>query len=327
MEPTPELSIDEVEFRTAFRGYACAEVDDYLERVAVGVTRLRTALADAEARAERAGREGPTDAEAGPTTVPGDVARTAHRTLLLAQRTADAAVDEATAEAERLRREAEAEVAELRATVERSSEAARTEAAQSTAEATAESDRVRSEAAQEAERLVAVAVEEADRLRREADEVRRREAEAGRRALQDEMEALDRRRAALAADVELLDAHFHDRRVELGRTLGELTRTLDDPDLLRIPMPQGLSGVTVLAGDVIDLTRGDVDADLPGDAPGPTEPLPAAEPGDHEPSDGDAVAAGPTAIVDDDPAAVRSLRVDGAPPTVRAGRRPDGSTS
>lgn len=85
MDVHPQL-LREIEFHQQRRGYSPDEVDDFLERVAVAVGRLQQQLGEATARAERAERlvlEKPADeSEVG-------------RTLVLAQRTADAALDEA----------------------------------------------------------------------------------------------------------------------------------------------------------------------------------------------------------------------------------------
>jgi DivIVA domain-containing protein len=76
MELTPTL-LNEVEVRPEFRGYNRAEVDDFLERVAASVEQLLARLRDAEGGLAGSGNESIT------------------RTLVLAQRTADAAIHEA----------------------------------------------------------------------------------------------------------------------------------------------------------------------------------------------------------------------------------------
>src|SRR5438309_5609586 len=84
MELTPQ-QLFEVEFSEQWRGYNRDEVDDFIERVAAGVAALQDRLRQMTERAVRAeqraqGRE----PDAG-----------ARRTLVLAQRTADATVAEA----------------------------------------------------------------------------------------------------------------------------------------------------------------------------------------------------------------------------------------
>ena len=107
MELTPKL-LTEVEFPDQRKGgYAKDQVDDFLERVAAAVGELLTRLEDAEERAARLERElaeRPDEDEV-------------RRTLVLAQRTAVSAVEEARAEAKQLveaaQDEAAAKVAEL----------------------------------------------------------------------------------------------------------------------------------------------------------------------------------------------------------------------
>jgi cell division initiation protein len=128
MELTPQV-INEVEFSMARRGYDPDQVDEFLEKVAVAVgdlndrlTDLRELVASAERRAleaERASGERPERVVAvAPAPAPAPVAdpaavdaelETMKRTLLLAQRTADAAVREAEEEANRIKASAEAE--------------------------------------------------------------------------------------------------------------------------------------------------------------------------------------------------------------------------
>ena len=93
---TPE-AILEVEFREKLRGYHPEDVDRYLEQVAAGVRALNAELFAATQRAEAA--EARATAELDPESA-------AARTLVLAQRTADAAIAEARAEAERIVEEA-----------------------------------------------------------------------------------------------------------------------------------------------------------------------------------------------------------------------------
>ncbi len=91
MDVSPQL-LREVEFREQWRGYNPDEVDDFLERVAAALERLQEKLRETTDRAVRAERRVAEDS--------GDEAL--KRTLVLAQRTAQSAVDEAQAEAENL---------------------------------------------------------------------------------------------------------------------------------------------------------------------------------------------------------------------------------
>jgi cell division initiation protein len=96
MDLSPKLLTD-VQFREQWRGYKPEEVDEFLERVAAGVGELQTQLAAALDRAGLAERRLADRSDE-------DELR---RTLVLAQRTADASIAEARAEAERLLQEAE----------------------------------------------------------------------------------------------------------------------------------------------------------------------------------------------------------------------------
>lgn len=97
----------EVQFRERLRGYNPDDVDAFLERVAAGVEVLEERLRHATERAEQAEQRVAEDGTDG-----------AHRTLRLAQRTADLAVQEAREEAARLREQAEADAADIVAVAE-----------------------------------------------------------------------------------------------------------------------------------------------------------------------------------------------------------------
>ncbi len=92
MEVSPK-TLREVEFREKMRGYHPEDVDQFLERVAAGMEVLQDRLRQAVERAQRAEQAA---AEAGGTD------EALRRTLVLAQRTADLAVQEAREQAARL---------------------------------------------------------------------------------------------------------------------------------------------------------------------------------------------------------------------------------
>jgi DivIVA domain-containing protein len=106
MELTPRL-LTEVEFREQWRGYSQNEVDEFLERVAAAVAELLERLHQANERATTAERRLLERAE-------DDEIR---RTLVLAQRTASQALEEAQAEAQRIVGEAEARKASMDAEI------------------------------------------------------------------------------------------------------------------------------------------------------------------------------------------------------------------
>ncbi len=92
MEVSPK-TLREVEFREKMRGYHPEDVDHFLEQVAAGIEVLQDRLRQAVERAQRAEAAA---AEAGGTD------ETLRKTLILAQRTADLAVQEAREQAARI---------------------------------------------------------------------------------------------------------------------------------------------------------------------------------------------------------------------------------
>jgi cell division initiation protein len=109
MEVTPKAFRD-VQFREKLRGgYHPEDVDEFLEQAAVGVEALLAHLREAEERAARAERAA-AEASASDDTL--------KRVLVMAQRTADQAVQEAREEAERLLEEAKSKAEALLADAE-----------------------------------------------------------------------------------------------------------------------------------------------------------------------------------------------------------------
>jgi cell division initiation protein len=92
MDVSPK-TLREVEFREKMRGYHPEDVDQFLEQVAAGLEVLQDRLRQAVERAQRAEQAA---AEAGGSD------ETLRRTLVLAQRTADLAVQEAREQAARI---------------------------------------------------------------------------------------------------------------------------------------------------------------------------------------------------------------------------------
>ena len=195
MDVTPQL-LHDVEFREAKRGgYNTQDVDDFLERVAVGIERQEALLREArqrldaaEARIADAERRAAEAEQRASTT--NDADETLKRTLVLAQRTADAAI-----------REAEEEAA-----------------------------RTLSSAQEQAARLLAEAQETSSRARAEAEDEARRAHEDARAAILAEMAELEATRDQLRHDAELLDGHLDRERSRLARTIEDLHRLLEDPE-------------------------------------------------------------------------------------------------
>src|SRR3954452_18402841 len=108
-EVSPSYLRDGVEFQVRMRGYDAEQVDEFLDRVAGGIELLQQQLRQALDRAARAQRQ------AAETTEPDQAPR---RTLVMAQKAADLATEEAQAAADRLRGDAEADSARLIAEAE-----------------------------------------------------------------------------------------------------------------------------------------------------------------------------------------------------------------
>ena len=197
--------LHEAEFREAKRGgYNTQDVDEFLERLAIAVDRqdalLREArqrlsaaeqrAAEAERRLEDAGRRG----GGGPS----DADETLKRTLVLAQRTADAAIREAEERAARLVAAAEDEAARLLS-----------EAHEATAQAYAD-----------------------------AEEEARQAQHAARSRVLAELQELEGTREVLRGDVELLEHHIEEQRERLRVAIRELQAIVEDPAALRaVPVP------------------------------------------------------------------------------------------
>ena len=210
MDVTPQL-LNDVEFREAKRGgYNTQDVDEFLERLAVGLERQDTTLREARQRVEAA--EGRV-AEAEQRTAEAieranqtsDTDDTLKRTLVLAQRTADAAIKEA------------------------DEQAARTLAT----------------AQDQAARLLADAQESTARARAEADAEARRAQEDARSRVLAELRELEAARDQLHGDVDILERHLSEQRDRLRLTTRELQRLLDDPASLREVSLPVLSEVAV----------------------------------------------------------------------------------
>lgn len=105
MDVSPK-TIREVEFREKLRGYNPDEVDEFLERVAAGLEILLERLRQATERAVRAEQR---------ATEVGEGDDAMRRTLVLAQRTADAAVQEAKEQAAQFLAQAEGQAQAVRA--------------------------------------------------------------------------------------------------------------------------------------------------------------------------------------------------------------------
>jgi cell division initiation protein len=103
MDVSPK-TLREVEFREKLRGYHQDDVDEFLERVAAGLEILQERLRQATERAVRA------EQKMSQGTESDDAMR---RTLVLAQRTADAAVEEARQQAQQIVGQAQSQAGQI----------------------------------------------------------------------------------------------------------------------------------------------------------------------------------------------------------------------
>lgn len=210
MELTPKV-LTTVEFTEKRRGYDPEEVRAFLLEVARAMDGLQGRVREAE-RAAEAARAAPPPTPAGPAgnaapTSSGPTseehAEQARRTLMLAQRTADAAVAEARADAERIRADADAEA---RSSTERAS----TQAETSLREAQARAEQIVLEAHTRA----------------------RDESEGLRSDLRHEVAGLTQARDARRGDVERLQAFLEAQHERVRTTVDALQHILDHPEAL-----------------------------------------------------------------------------------------------
>ena len=167
MEVSPK-TLREVEFREKMRGYHPEDVDQFLEQVAAGIEILQDRLRQAVERAQRAESAA---AESGGAD------ETLRKTLVLAQRTADMAVQEAREQAARILGSAEQQAQSVLAEAE---ERGRRTLEETISECKAELGRLESSRTQ--------AQQDVDGLQRWLDEHK----EHLRGALTEAMEAVDR---------------------------------------------------------------------------------------------------------------------------------------
>ncbi|MFN0025638.1 MAG: DivIVA domain-containing protein [Acidimicrobiales bacterium] len=244
MDVTPKL-LEDVEFRAVFRGYDPEEVDDFLERVAVAFSQLHERLRDATEQLESANaRTVRAEARARDSSEGDDTLR---RTLVLAQRTADAAIKEAEESAAAIVSAAEAQARQhyaateeranqLTQHTEESAQARESQAHEGAAErlrvADGQAQATLSNAREQASRLLVDARQKADRILADADTAAIRQAEQKLARLTEEVDSFELRRDALAEDVQTLDLHARTHRQRLTDVLNYLQEALDGPSAL-----------------------------------------------------------------------------------------------
>ena len=226
---TPHLLTD-VRFSVSRKGYDPDEVDNFLERVSTAVAQLQDKLRQATAQAEDAesravdgarslavaqarleALEGELASLQGASSEPvvrrpEDDAENASKVLVLAQRTADAAIEDANATASATLADARAKATALVGDAER-----------------------------ESARLLAVARIEADAL------VTRR-----RDSLASEIHDLETARDSISADVSALEWHVGEQRSALLGSVARLQAVLDDPAAFRLDPAPHVSETTLV---------------------------------------------------------------------------------
>lgn len=268
MELTLKRLLEHAEFKKyRGKGYDPTEVDDFLDRAAAMAGKVEVQLTQAldkakaaeggapvvagipedevEAEVQRRVAERLAQTPAGPSEE--ESAEEVRRTIVMAQRTADAAVREAREDADKILAAANDRATTLVADAE-----ARAAALTSEAEAHAVSSREAVDAEAAAERR------------------------AARQRLAAEIAELEGLREGLRTDVGVLERHVEEQRSQLGSTLAELQQILDDPSGFRMAPPPAL--VDAELPDFSDLAE-------PAAAPAPEavveaepEPEPVAEP-------------------------------------------------
>jgi DivIVA domain-containing protein len=285
MDVTPQL-LREVEFREKFRGYDPDQVDELLERAGQQIAQLQGRLREALERAEAA--EAKATAGGGGY---GETEETLRRTLVLAQRTADAVVAEAEELATRTRKEADDHARRVRA------------------EADDHSASTLAEARVEAKRLVGDAAAQAEAIRSEAAAEARRVIEATRMPLREEITELEQVRDQLRDDVDILSRHVDEQRERLSTTLAALQATVDEPGALRVGAAPATSAVTLPEPRDHDL---DLDEEP---VPVDDRPAPAAADRLHdEPDDGPSATAAFVPVLADEVAEAEPLDLRSPPP-------------
>jgi DivIVA domain-containing protein len=253
MEMSPK-AIAAVTFPVVRKGYDPEQVRSFLSQLSRGVEELQNRALQAEAKTRLT------------TAAPAQEPDTANmesitKTLLLAQRTADATLAEARQEAEGIRRQA----------------------------------------SERAESILAEAKAQGAQLITAAEQDALKAGEGTRARLAAEVEALERRRQALSEDVDSLSTHISGQRERMAATAEALRRALEQPDgLQEIPRPvlstppaQQLpdeAGYVAAAGAELSPTQavpwasegggggGSEPASVGASLPAPAPP---AEPGDH----------------------------------------------
>lgn len=232
MDVTPQL-IEQIDFAEKFRGYDPDQVDDFLERVGATIAELDKSLREANERADRAEAElatrgaAPTVAAAPVATMTDEEeAMQSTRTLMMAKRTADAAIADARQEAQKL------------------VEDARTSVQQQQAQAQTEADRIVGEARVKADQMTQKATADANR-----------EYGTRRDQILAEIGDLEKRKSGVHEHLSAIEGRLGEYRSGLTTIHGAIASVLDDPSTaLREPLAGLEPPAATTAAPVVEAT-------------------------------------------------------------------------
>jgi DivIVA domain-containing protein len=260
-----ELSplFQEIEFHERYRGYDPDEVDAFVDRVARAAAVMRGRISELHERVEAA------EARGGATAAHSEAEETLTRTLVLAQRTADAAIAEAREESDRL-------TADAATSAQAILSAAEAEAQLTLREAQAEASASLKEAEDRAGLMLAEAETDRRALVAQAESAASDAATSERERLAAEVVELHEYRAFLADDIEILERHLTEERHQLSASVSALTDLLESPEAFRVSRPPATSGIQINA-DRLESIAGEEFATEFAESAEPTDLEPAAE--------------------------------------------------
>ena len=279
MDELPPLFQD-IEFHVVWKGYDSEEVDAYVDRVAKAAALVHGRLSELQQRAEAA--EARAASGGGTSFASSETEETLTRTLVLAQRTADAAIAEAKAEA-----------AQLIASAEGQAQIALREATSAAVEVTKEAD-------DHASRVMAEAETDRRKLLADAETEAAAAASSEHERLANEVHELEQYRAFLVDDVDMLERHLSEQRSVLAASVSALSDLVERPEAFRVDPAPETSGAVPPAVANIDLLEELAPADAQGLAaeglaaeglvdegvdlaqPEPEAEIPVAAAADHE---------------------------------------------
>ena len=197
--------IRKTKFREKMRGYHPEEVDAFLERTAVAIDQLQTRLAEITERALKAESANESNSQADESI---------RRTLTLAQRTAEMAVNEANEDAARIRSEAQTDADTQRA---ESDETCR----ELVAQATSEAETLRTQAEEALVVATATATSTVADAERQAEELRSTSAEAIATAERESADGISRTERESAERIEIAQRESDERIAAAHREADE----------------------------------------------------------------------------------------------------------